>query len=97
MSGPPSRAGVVRFVARHPNYSHRGRPLCVQRRNRLNLAFGKVSSLCRGGNHRSSTTSLRLAARMEFGDDLPQVIPVEVGINFGGGDAGMAQHFLHRA
>ena len=40
---------------------------------------------------------LYLAARVKLGNDLPQKIPVEVGIDFGGGDAGVAQHFLHGA
>lgn len=34
---------------------------------------------------------------MKLGDDLPQIIPVEVCINFGGGNRLMSEHFLHRA
>ena len=32
---------------------------------------------------------------MEFFDHLLQIIPIEMGVDFGGGNAFVAEHFLH--
>lgn len=44
-----------------------------------------------------SIPSVRLVSRVELGDVAADVVLVEVGVDFGGGDALVAEHLLHGA
>jgi hypothetical protein len=59
--------------------------------------FGAIASLRLQGQTRKLYHLTALASGVKLGDYLPQVITVEVGIDFGGCDGDVAQHFLHRA